>query len=115
MGEPYVMQKTRTDIVAYAPKRVWTSATFRARECFRATFNTRTNPGELDAVLLMQRAPEDKQMGHALRIKSMFQASLLIDSGEITDGDARAHIYSVAKLVDKEPYQRGNAWGFKPK
>jgi hypothetical protein len=78
--------------------------TFLAREFFRTSFNTRTNPGELEALMLMQKAPKDRQMGHALRIKSMFQARLLIDSGAITEDGANAHIHTVANLVDKGPY-----------
>ena len=114
-GEPYVMQRIRADVVAYAPRRVWTSMTFLAREYFRATFNTKTNPGEINAVLLMQGAPKDRQFVYALGIKSTFQASLLIDSCVVTETDAYAHFHQVANLVDKEPYEKGNAWGFKPK
>ena len=58
--------------------------------------------------MLMQNAPKDRQMGHALRIKSMFQARLLIDSGAITEDDANAHIHKVANLVDKGPYKKGS-------
>ena len=105
-GKPYVMQRTQTGAVAYAPKRVWTSATFLVREFFRLHSLTKTSPGEIEAVLLMKRAPKDMQLGHAVSIKSMFQARLLIDSGAITEDEALATLHSVAKLVDEGPYKK---------
>ena len=69
-------------------------------------FNTKWPAGELEAVMLMQKAPKNEQLGHAVSITDVFQARMLIDSGRVTEGDAEATLYHVANLVNQVPYEK---------